>query len=100
MAFKIGIDVGGTFTDFLLTDEDGTSYIYKIPSTPKDPSIATIQGLEEMARDRDLATRDFLSEVKTIVHGTTVTTNATLTYNGARTGLLTTCLLYTSPSPR
>src|SRR5660398_221568 len=90
MAYKIGIDVGGTFTDFLLTDEDGTSYIYKILSTPKDPSIATIQGLEEMARDRDLATRDFLSEVKTIVHGTTVTTNATLTYNGARTGLLTT----------
>src|SRR5660397_214173 len=69
MAYKIGIDVGGTFTDFLLTDEDGTSYIYKILSTPKDPSIATIQGLEEMARDRDLATRDFLREVNTIVSG-------------------------------
>lgn len=90
MGYKIGIDVGGTFTDFLLTDEEGTSYIYKVLSTPEDPSIATVQGLEEMARDRELGTGDFLSRVDTIVHGTTVTTNATLTYNGARTGLLTT----------
>ncbi|MBI5442770.1 MAG: hydantoinase/oxoprolinase family protein [Deltaproteobacteria bacterium] len=88
--YKIGIDVGGTFTDFLLTHEDGTSSIYKVLSTPKDPSIATIQGMDEMARDRGLSTEQFLKEVTTIVHGTTVTTNATLTYNGAKTGLLTT----------
>ena len=90
MAYKIGIDVGGTFTDFLLAEDDGTSYIYKVLSTPKDPSIATIRGIEEMAKDRDMATVDFLKEVSTIVHGTTVTTNATLTYRGAKTGLLTT----------
>ena len=90
MSYKIGIDVGGTFTDFLLTREDGTSYIYKVLSTPKDPSIATIQGMEEMARDRGMTTEEFLKEVTTIVHGTTVTTNATLTYRGAKTGLLTT----------
>ncbi len=88
--YKIGIDVGGTFTDFLLAQEDGTSHIYKVLSTPKDPSIATIQGLEEMARDRGLATEAFLEQVSTIVHGTTVTTNATLTHRGAKTGLLTT----------
>jgi N-methylhydantoinase A len=82
--------VGGTFTDFLLTQDDGTSSIYKVLSTPKDPSIATIQGMEEMARDRGLTTEEFLKDVKTIVHGTTVTTNATLTYRGAKTGLLTT----------
>ncbi len=90
MAYKIGIDVGGTFTDFLLTRDDGSSAIYKVLSTPKDPSIATIQGIEEMARDRGLTAGQFLAEVTTIVHGTTVTTNATLTYSGARTGLLTT----------
>ncbi len=90
MSYKIGIDVGGTFTDFLLTRGDGSSQIYKLLSTPKDPSIATIAGIEEMARDRGLSTEAFLGEVDTIVHGTTVTTNATLTYNGARTGLLTT----------
>ncbi|MBI5442385.1 MAG: hydantoinase/oxoprolinase family protein [Deltaproteobacteria bacterium] len=88
--YKIGIDVGGTFTDFLLTRDDGASYIYKVLSTPKDPSIATIQGMEEMARDRGVTTQQFLKEVTTIVHGTTVTTNATLTYRGAKTGLLTT----------
>lgn len=90
MSYKIGIDVGGTFTDFLLTHADGSSQIYKVLSTPKDPSIATIQGIEEMARDLDLNAEQFLKHVETIVHGTTVTTNATLTYNGARTGLLTT----------
>ncbi|MEW6486741.1 MAG: hydantoinase/oxoprolinase family protein [Thermodesulfobacteriota bacterium] len=88
--YKIGIDVGGTFTDFLLAEEDGTSHIYKVLSTPSDPSIATIQGIEEMARDRGLTTEEFLEEVSTIVHGTTVTTNATLTHRGAKTGLLTT----------
>ncbi len=90
MAYKIGIDVGGTFTDFLLTQDDGSSSIYKVLSTPRDPSIATMQGIEEMARDRGLSTEAFLRQVTTIVHGTTVTTNATLTYNGAVTGLLTT----------
>ena len=90
MAYKIGIDVGGTFTDFLLAEDDGTAYIYKVLSTPKDPSIATIRGIEEMAKDRNMGTDEFLSQVTTIVHGTTVTTNATLTYRGAKTGLLTT----------
>ncbi len=90
MTYKIGIDVGGTFTDFILTREDGESAIYKVLSTPRDPSIGTIQGIEEMARDRDLPAADFLKRVTTIVHGTTVTTNATLTYRGAKTGLLTT----------
>ena len=88
--YKIGIDVGGTFTDFLLSRDDGTSSIYKVLSTPKDPSIATIQGIEEMAGEQGLSTSDFLKQVSTIVHGTTVTTNATLTYRGAKTGLLTT----------
>lgn len=90
MAYKIGVDVGGTFTDFLLAEDDGTAYIYKVLSTPKDPSIATIRGIEEMAKDRNMTTEEFLRQVTTIVHGTTVTTNATLTYRGAKTGLLTT----------
>ena len=90
MKYKIGIDVGGTFTDFLLTMEDGSSQIYKVLSTPDDPSIATMQGLQEMADDRDVSLEEFLKEVTVIVHGTTVTTNAVLTYTGAKTGLLTT----------
>ncbi len=90
MKYKIGIDVGGTFTDFLLTMEDGSSQIYKVLSTPDDPSIATVGGLEEMAKDRNISVEEFLRDVTVIVHGTTVTTNAVLTYTGAKTGLLTT----------
>jgi N-methylhydantoinase A len=90
MKYKIGIDVGGTFTDFLLTMEDATTQIYKVLSTPDDPSIATMEGVQEMARDRGISTKEFLRDVTVIVHGTTVTTNAVLTYTGAKTGLLTT----------
>lgn len=90
MKYKIGIDVGGTFTDFLLTRSDGRSQTYKILSTPKDPSIAVMEGISEMARDEGQPLREFLSKVDVIVHGTTVTTNAVLTYKGAKTGLLTT----------
>jgi N-methylhydantoinase A len=82
--------VGGTFTDFLLAHEDGTAQIYKVLSTPEDPSIGLMNGLEEMAKDRDISLREFIKNVDTVVHGTTVTTNAVLTYRGAKTGLLTT----------
>jgi N-methylhydantoinase A len=90
MKYKIGIDVGGTFTDFLLAHEDGTSEIYKVLSTPDDPSVGLMNGLREMAKDRGISLDEFIKEVETIVHGTTVTTNAVLTYRGAKTGLLTT----------
>jgi N-methylhydantoinase A len=90
MKYKIGIDVGGTFTDFLLAYEDGTTQIYKVLSTPDDPSIGLITGLQQMAEDRSLPVNKFIKDVDTIVHGTTVTTNAVLTYRGAKTGLLTT----------
>ncbi len=90
MGYKIGIDVGGTFTDFLLTTPDGKNEIYKVLSTPDDPSIATMKGISEMAEKRGIDTKEFLKQVDVIVHGTTVTTNATLTYTGVKTGLLTT----------
>jgi N-methylhydantoinase A len=90
LCIKIGIDVGGTFTDFLLTKEDGTSEIYKVLSTPDDPSIGVLNGLNRMAESKKVELTDFIKDVETIVHGTTVTTNAVLTYNGAKTGLLTT----------
>ncbi len=90
MKYKIGIDVGGTFTDFLLTMEDGSSQIYKVLNAPDDPSRSTMQGLQEMADDRNISLEEFLKDVTVIVHGTTVTTNAVITYSGAKTGLLTT----------
>ena len=90
MEYKIGIDVGGTFTDFLLTAENGHSEVFKVLSTPEDPSIGLLNGLSEMAEAKQLSLNDFIQKVSTIVHGTTVTTNAVLTRKGSKTGLLTT----------
>jgi len=86
---RIGIDVGGTFTDFLVQEGDGSA-IFKVLSTPEDPSIGLINGLEEIAGARGLTLEQFVPTIDIIVHGTTVTTNAVLTGNGARTGLITT----------
>ncbi len=90
MTFRIGIDVGGTFTDFLLVDGAGQSRVFKVLSTPQDPSEAVLTGLREMAAAYDRSLDDFIDAVTLIVHGTTVTTNAVLTGNTANTGLLTT----------
>ncbi len=92
MSIKIGIDVGGTFTDFLVVGEDGESRIHKTLSTPEDPSIGFVSGLEDLAQSLDppQSLEEFAASIDTIVHGTTVTTNATLTNKGAKCGLITT----------
>jgi len=91
MTMKIGIDVGGTFTDFLLTREGEAPKIFKVLSTPADPSIAVMSGLADIAASLDsgMAVDDLVTKIDTIVHGTTVTTNATLTRRGAKSGLIT-----------
>ena len=88
--YHVGIDVGGTFTDFLLSDGSGAGRIFKVLSTPDDPSEAVMAGLAEMAAAEGKTPDAFLAGVQRIVHGTTVTTNAVLTGATARTGLLTT----------
>ena len=90
MTFKIGIDVGGTFTDFLVTGEGIEPRIFKVLSTPADPSIGLITGLAEIAESMGLELEQLARSIETIVHGTTVTTNAVLTGAGAKTGLITT----------
>lgn len=89
MGLRIGVDVGGTFTDFLVSD-GGTAEIYKTSTTPKDPSLGFFRGLDKAARARGLDVAALLRQVDTIVHGTTITTNATLTGDGAKTGFVTT----------
>lgn len=92
MGLKIAIDVGGTFTDFIFADSAGELRIHKTLSTPEDPSIALVAGLREIAETLtpggDFGS--FIGSIDTIIHGTTVTTNATLTRTGAVSGLLTT----------
>jgi len=90
MAYRIGIDVGGTFTDFLLADTDGNFTVYKVSTTPHNPSEGVFNGLMSMAEDKGLTLEHFIDLVEIIVHGTTVTTNAVLTGGGAKSALLTT----------
>jgi N-methylhydantoinase A len=90
MSYRIGIDVGGTFTDFLVLGDEDARIVHKTSSTPADPAVAVITGLEEIAAGLGLSVSDFLAQTEVIVHGTTVTTNAVLTRSGARTGLLAT----------
>jgi N-methylhydantoinase A len=90
VSLRVGVDIGGTFTDMLVTDESGDARLYKAPTTPHDPSIGLMEALERAARDRDLPLDEFLAEVDAIVHGTTITTNAVLTGEGALTGFVTT----------
>jgi len=87
---RIGIDVGGTFTDLVAIDEAGGATLAKVPSTPQDPSIGVIDGLDALAAKLGRDRAALLAQTERIVHGTTVATNALLELKGARTGLLTT----------
>lgn len=83
----MGVDVGGTFTDLVVTNtESSDSKIHKIPTTPEDPSQGVIDGLLEVCSQFDINPGD----VRHILHGTTIATNAVLEYEGAKTGLITT----------
>jgi N-methylhydantoinase A len=88
--FTIGIDVGGTYTDFVAIDESGHTVFAKSPSTPADQSIGVMAGLEELARRLKLTREEMLGVTDRIVHGTTVATNALLERKGAEVALLTT----------
>jgi len=88
--FKVGVDVGGTFTDFLLMAGPDRTVVHKELSTPADPSVAVLQGLRALAATQSMPFERFVEALALIVHGTTVTTNAVLTGQGAPTGLLTT----------
>ena len=88
MAYRLGVDVGGTFTDlFLVGDENGAQqFRVKTPSTPADPSEGVLNGVRRICDEAGIE----VSEIRNILHGTTVATNAVLESKGARVGLITT----------
>jgi N-methylhydantoinase A len=88
--YRIGIDVGGTFTDLVAIDEGGLTTLAKVPSTPDDPSLGVLDGLSQLAGRLGLNRTTLLRDTDRVVHGTTVATNALLEHKGARLGLLTT----------
>src|ERR671922_656685 len=85
--YRAGVDIGGTFTDLLLLDEHtGEMIIGKVLTTPGDPSIAVIRGLQALLAERQLDP----ATVSTTIHGTTLITNAIIERKGAKTALITT----------
>ena len=88
--YRIGVDVGGTFTDLVAVDVSGLTTLAKVPSTPEDPSLGVLDGLTGLAERLGLDRTELLGQTDRIVHGTTVATNALLEHKGARLGLLTT----------
>ncbi len=90
MGLKIGIDVGGTFTDFLMVRDGCEPAVFKTLSTPEDPSVGVVNGLRDIAASLGTTLDALGPMIDVIVHGTTVTTNAALTLTGAKTGLITT----------
>ncbi len=89
MGLMLGIDVGGTFTDFIQIDADGEVLIAKVPSVPENPADGVLAGLRKLAHAKGSLDK-YLNNVELIVHGTTITTNAILTRRYAKTGYLTT----------
>ena len=84
---RIGVDVGGTFTDLILVDEEaGRITVDKVPSTPDDPSRGVVDGITRLCEKAGVR----LSEIDNLLHGTTVATNIALTHQGAEVGMITT----------
>lgn len=87
MTYRLGVDVGGTFTDLLLVDEtSGATWSAKVPSTPQDQSIGVLSGLERVCGNAGISPK----QIDHVMHGTTVATNTVLTGTGAKCGLVTT----------
>jgi N-methylhydantoinase A len=84
--YRVGIDIGGTFTDMLLVGDDGTAVIGKTLTTPGDPSLAVENALSPVLKSGPVQT----TERGTLIHGTTLVTNALIERKGAPTALLTT----------
>jgi N-methylhydantoinase A len=88
--WRIGIDVGGTFTDLVLADQEGKLLVAKVPSTPSQPSDGVIAALGSAARKVDLSVNELLSKCSHFVHGSTVATNLVLERRGDSVGMLVT----------
>ena len=86
-SYRVGLDIGGTFTDLVLLNETtGELRLHKILTTPEDPARAALAGLLDLCAAADVA----LGDVQALVHGTTLVTNAIIERRGARTALITT----------
>ena len=87
MGYRISVDVGGTFTDIVLYDEERErSWVTKVPSMPENPDMAVEKGIRKIVQQLGIRYED----ISYFIHGTTVATNALLERKGAKTALITT----------
>src|SRR5947199_5535118 len=84
---RLGVDVGGTFTDLIYVDDEaGRILVHKTATTPDDPSQGTVEGIRELTREAEVSA----SALDQVFHGTTIATNIVIEHNGARVGMITT----------
>ncbi|NDW45746.1 hydantoinase/oxoprolinase family protein [Ruegeria sp. PrR005] len=88
--YRLGIDAGGTFTDFILASAGGEVQIFKVLSTPTEPTKAIRNGLALITEEAGLSAEEIVSNSDLCINGTTVGLNALITHNGAKTGLIAT----------
>ena len=88
--YRLGVDAGGTFTDFVLADQAGQVRLYKTPSTPQDPTLAIKNGLAQISEDLGETPEQIVSQCDLCINGTTVGLNALIQHKGARVGLICT----------
>jgi len=90
MGYRIGIDVGGTFTDLVYLSDNDPVRIVKTPTTPENQAAGVLNGLEKIAGRENKSINGLLRDTDLLIHGTTVATNTMLEFNGASTGLIAT----------
>jgi N-methylhydantoinase A len=90
MGYRVGVDVGGTFTDLLCVTPEGEVVLDKTPTTLEDQSLGVMTGLEQLAERFGVSLHDFCADLDILVHGTTTADNTMIEMNGAPTGLLVT----------
>jgi len=88
--YRLGIDAGGTFTDFILADRTGDVRIFKALSTPQDPTLAIRNGLKLIEEETGIAATEIVSNADLCINGTTVGLNALIQHKGAKAGLIAT----------
>ena len=90
MTYRLGVDAGGTFTDFVLADDKGNVHLFKSTSTPEDGTLAIADGFAQIAGKLGRPMPDILAEAELCVNGTTVGLNALIQHKGVKTGLICT----------
>jgi N-methylhydantoinase A len=90
MSYRLGVDAGGTFTDFVLADNEGNIHLFKATSTPEDGTLAMADGFAQIAEKMGKPMRAILEDTELCVNGTTVALNALIQHKGVKVGLVCT----------